>query len=157
MHCLCESGLPQIYFAKFATDEIIICSRMWDKGIKTEIFRVRTESWILKKVLKFAQQFSRPGKAQKIDIKSWKEVKSLDFLKATSALWVKFCFRFGHILINLVHTFAAHHKEALFLRLLRSLLITYLITDLESGKRNYCFGKSLEEVFNFGSKNLYKP
>ena len=27
------------------------------------IFRVRTESWILEKVLKFAQQFSRPGKS----------------------------------------------------------------------------------------------
>ena len=27
------------------------------------IFGVRTESWILEKVLKFAQQFSRPGKS----------------------------------------------------------------------------------------------
>ena len=60
---------------------------MWDKGIKTEIFRVRTESWILKKNLEIiAQQFSRPGKAQEIEMKSWKEVKSLDFLKATTAL-----------------------------------------------------------------------
>jgi len=34
--------------------------------------------------------------------------------------------------------------------------ITY--TSLESGKRNYCFGKSLEKVFlNFASKNLQVP
>ena len=43
-------------------------------------------------------------------------------------------------------------KEALFLQFfLRS-----LFDNLESGRRSYCFGKSLEKVLNFGSKNLYE-
>ena len=37
------------------------CAKVWKKC--KFIFRVRTESWILEKVLKFAQQFSRPGKS----------------------------------------------------------------------------------------------
>ena len=40
---------------------------------------------------------------------------------------------------------------------LRSLLITDLFDNLESGKRNYCLKKSLEKVLNSGSKNLCKP
>ena len=47
-------------------------------------------------------------------------------------------------------------KKAPFLRFSRSLLTTYLLTfSLEN--EVYCFGKSLEKVVNFGSKNLYGP
>ena len=35
--------------------------------------------------------------------------------------------------------------------------IDHLFDNLESGKTNYCLKKSLEEVLNFGSKNLCKP
>ena len=35
--------------------------------------------------------------------------------------------------------------------------VDHLFDNLESGKTNYCLKKSLEEVLNFGSKNLYKP
>ena len=45
---------------------------------------------------------------------------------------------------------AHHEKLALFLR-------KVFIDHMESGKRDYCFGKSLEEVLNFASKNLYEP
>ena len=45
-------------------------------------------------------------------------------------------------------------KKALFLHFLRSRLITYLIT---SSLGVNCFGKSLEKVLDFGSKNLYEP
>ena len=38
-----------------------------------------------RKSLKFAQQFSRPGKRLKVEIKSGKMVKSLDFFKATTS------------------------------------------------------------------------
>ena len=31
------------------------------------------------------------------------------------------------------------------------------ICNLESEKIGYCFGRSLEKVWNFGSKNLYQP
>ena len=42
--------------------------------------------------------------------------------------------------------------KALFLLFLRSL--AHLFDNCESGKRSYCFGKSLEKILNFGSKNL---
>ena len=32
--------------------------------------------------------------------------------------------------------------------------INHLFDNLESGKRNYSFGKSLEKVLHFGFKNL---
>ena len=62
-------------------------------------------------------------------LKSGKMVKSVGFFffKSTAASQVNF-FRFGQIVFNLARTFAAHHKEATFLGLLRSLLINYLIT-----------------------------
>ena len=40
-------------------------------------------------------------------------------------------------------------KKALFLRFLRSLLITDLFDNLESGKRNYCFGKKSGKSLEF--------
>ena len=35
--------------------------------------------------------------------------------------------------------------------------IAHLLVNLESGKIKYCFGKNLEKVLTFGSKNLYEP
>ena len=35
--------------------------------------------------------------------------------------------------------------------------IDHLCDNLESLRINYCFGKSLEKVLKFGSKNLYQP
>ena len=35
--------------------------------------------------------------------------------------------------------------------------INHLFDNLESGNRNYSFGKSLEKVLHFGFKNLYEP
>ena len=46
-------------------------------------------------------------------------------------------------------------KKAWFLPFSRSLLMTYYFDNIESEKIIYCFGKSLEKVLNFGSKNLY--
>ena len=47
-------------------------------------------------------------------------------------------------------------KKSLFLRFLRSLLITDLFDNLESGKRNYCFGKKSWKVLKFISWYLCK-
>ena len=47
-------------------------------------------------------------------------------------------------------------KKALFLRFSK-VSVEDLFDNLESGKRNYCFGKSLEKVLNCGSKNRYEP
>ena len=54
-------------------------------------------------------------------------VKSLEF--AYNKRFTSFFFRFGQILFNLARMFAAQHEKKLCsLLLLRSLLITYLIT-----------------------------
>ena len=54
---------------------------------------------------------------------------------------------------NLIKSRLHFVEKILFLRFLRSLLTTYMYFDnLESGKRNYSFGKILEEVLNFRSK-----
>ena len=47
------------------TFDILIEKKQMRQSLKKckFIFGVRTESWILEKVLKFAQQFSRPGKS----------------------------------------------------------------------------------------------
>ena len=47
-------------------------------------------------------------------------------------------------------------KKRLFLRFLRSLLITYLISS-NLKKEIIALEKSVEKVLNFGSKNLYEP
>ena len=47
-------------------------------------------------------------------------------------------------------------KKALFLRFLRCLLITDLYHNLESGKRNYCFGKKSGKSLEFISWYLCK-
>ena len=63
--------------------------------------------------------------------KSGKMLKSLEFFffsNLQQELYKWFFFRFGQILFNLVHTFSLHREKSLFLRFLRSVLITYLIT-----------------------------
>ena len=49
-------------------------------------------------------------------------------------------------------------EKALFLRFsFFKVSFDHLFDNLESGKINYCFGKSLEKVFFFWIKNLYEP
>ena len=48
-------------------------------------------------------------------------------------------------------------EKALFLRFFFKVSIDHLFDNLESGKINYCFGKSLEKVLNFGSKICTNP
>ena len=58
--------------------------------------------------------------------------------------------------LNLPRTFAVYHEKS-FVPTFLKVYIDHLFDNLESGKRNYCFGKSLEKALNFGSKYLYKP
>ena len=90
--------------------------------------RVRTESWILEKVLKFAQHFPDLGKVWKIEEKSWKNgKKSCVFLKAVQEVLQK---GFFFVLVKSYSISPACHGKsfapAFFF--LRSLLISYLIT-----------------------------
>ena len=102
--------------------------------------RIRIESWILEKVLKWiCPAFSRPGKSLVNRDQVWKNGRVLSFFKApTSQLYIFFFF-FILVIFNFICTFA--EKKALLLRCLRSLLVPYLIAlSLEKEK----FWKSLE-------------
>ena len=93
-------------------------------------FTIHTESWILAKVLKFAQRFSRPEKSLEIEMKSGKMIKSPKFFfvfKATTrALEVKL-FQFVLVKFWSISPVCLQRikRKALFLRLSKSLLITY--------------------------------
>ena len=53
-------------------------------------------------------------------------------------------------------TFAVRHEKSLVPAFFK-VSIDHLFVFLVSGKKVYCFRKSLEKVVNFGSKNLYEP
>ena len=136
------------------------------KGKRFESTPGFIQSWILEKVLKFAQQFFRPGKSLENRDKVWKNSKKSEF------------FPRGQIPFNLAHAKTFNHRMRisfiiLYVRIAPwlpcicsaswkkfdscvSLLTTYLLT-LSLEKIKHCFGKSLEKVLNFGSKNLYEP
>ena len=103
--------------------------------------------------MKFAQQFSRPGKSLE---NKWEKVLSFFFQSYGK------CFRSETFSVlvksySFSRVFAAHHaKSFVWLHFFMSPFITYLITfNLE--KEIIVLEKSLEKVLNFGSKNLYEP
>ena len=119
-------------------------------------YRVCTQSWILEKVLKFAENFPDPEKVWKIEVKSWKNSKkSRFFFKLQQVLnkWNVFCA--GQMLLNLAcHCGKSFVPAFFFFIILRSLLITYLITlSLE----NDISEKVWRKVLNFGSKICMNP
>ena len=100
--------------------------------------RVRTESWILEKVLKFVQLFSRPGKVWKIEMKSAKEWKSLElFFKDTTSVykWIFLLF-LSNLIYPCSYVCSTPQKKLLFLRFKVSIDRKKI-----DGKRS---GKSLE-------------
>ena len=108
--------------------------------------RVRTESWILggEKVWKFAQQFSDLEKDWKMELMSGKMVKSLDiFFKATaSASLVELFFVLGKSYAMSPLSLRRIMIIALFVPFLE-VSIDNLFDNLDSGKRNYYFGKKV--------------
>ena len=108
-----------------------------------------TESWILEKVSKFTQQFSKPG----VEVKTWKNGKSLKLCwKLQQVLHKWNFFRFGQILFNLAWMSGKKLYPVFF-----KVSIDHLFDNLESEKVNYCFGKGLEKVLNFGWKICTNP
>ena len=75
--------------------------------------RVRTESWILEKDLKFPQQFSRHEKVWKMEINSRKNgKKSWVFFKATtSALKVNFFSFWSNLIQSCPYVYSASWKK----------------------------------------------
>ena len=66
-------------------------------------------------------------------------------------------FRFGQILFNLVHILMAHHEKELCSCILKSILITYLITFKSLEKEIVVLEKSLKKILSYRSKNLCEP
>ena len=107
-----------------------------------------TESWILAKVLKFAQQFFRPGNCLENRDKFWKNgKKSQGFFFQRYNLQVNF---FSNLIQSWQYVCSASWKKlcSCFFRV----YIDHLLITLSLEKT--LFGK---KVLNFGSKNLYKP
>ena len=115
--------------------------------------KVHTESWILVKILKFAQQFSRPGKSlengdkvQKNGGKSW-------FFFTFQCYNKCFISEFFSFWSNLIQSHPVHLQS--IMKTLCSCVFLRSLSSLE--KEIIVLEKSLEKVLNFGSKNLYKP
>ena len=105
--------------------------------------------FVLSLELLFAQQFSRPGKRLQNGDKVWTNGKKnwvfLFFKAATSALEVNFCFSFWS---NLARLFAAYLKKAFFFFVFK-VSTDHLFDNLESEKRNNCFGKKSGKRLGF--------
>ena len=80
-----------------------------------------------------------------MELKSGKMVKSLDIFFVLVKSYSMSSLRLQRIV-----------KKALFLPFLE-VSIDHLFDNLESGKKIIILEKSLENVLNFGSKNLYEP
>ena len=142
----------QIFFlVSFAANKcntlISISSQVFNTGF--------VQSWILEKGLKFAKQFSRPGQSLENGDKVWKNgKKSFFFSKLQQVLYKWNLFRFGQILFNLDHTFAAHHERS-FVPAFLKVSIDHLFDNLSLEKEIIVLEKSMEKILNFESKNLY--
>ena len=102
--------------------------------------RVPTESWILEKVLTFAQQFSRPGKSLENGDKIWKNAFFQSYSKCfISAIFVVLVKSYS---VSAVRLQRIMKKKALFLGFFK-VYIDHLFDNLESGKKNHCFGKKV--------------
>ena len=109
--------------------------------------------------LLFAQQFSRPGKVWKMEIKSEQMVKSVDVFFFQS---YNKCFKGEFLFFILVKSYSISPvclqrtwKKLCFF--VFKVSTDHLFDNLESEKRNIIvLGKSPENVLEFGSKNLYE-
>ena len=108
-----------------------------------------TESWILEKVSKFTQQFSKPG----VEVKTWKNGKSLKLFWKLQQVLHKWNF------FVLVKSYSILHgcQGKSFIPVFFKVSIDHLFDNLESEKVNHCFGKGLEKVLNFGWKICMNP
>ena len=105
--------------------------------------RVRTESWIPEKVLKFAQQFSRSGKRLENRDIVWKNgKKSWVFFQSYNRCFINVLFFLLSFWSNLIQSrpYVCILKTS-FVPAFFKVCINHLFDSLESGKRNDCFGK----------------
>ena len=106
----------------------------------------------LKKSWNLPCNFLDLEKVWKIEIKSSKKI--IFFFKLQKVLYKWNFFPVGQIIFNLACSVSLIKLCSYsFLKV----SFAHLFDNCESGKRSYCFGKSLEKIWNFGSKNLFKP
>ena len=97
--------------------------------------RVRTKSWIPEKVLKFAQQFSRSGKRLENRDIVWKNgKKSWVFFQSYNRCFISVLFFLLSFWSNLI-------QSRPYVCIVKTSFVFHLFDNLESGKRNDCFGK----------------
>ena len=120
---------------------LILVARSMRKG------RVLTESKILEKIFKFAQQLSRPGKSLENWAKVLKNGKKFEFfLSCSKCKWIFFFVLLKSYSISPVRL-QRIVKKALFLCFFLKRSIDHLFDNLESGKKLLFWkksGKSLE-------------
>ena len=110
----------------------------------------------LKKSWNLPNNFPDLKKVWKIKTKSGKMVQILEFFffKATTSAIHEFFF---FVLVESYSTSPVRLHclmKKSFVPAFFKVSINHLFDNLESGKRNYSFGKSLEKVLHFGFKNL---
>ena len=72
--------------------------------------------------------------------------------------FISFFFTFGQILFNLARMFAAQQEKRFVPCVFFKVSTDHLFDNLESGKRNYCFGKKVgKKSWILGPTNLYEP
>ena len=79
-------------------------------------------------------------KVWKIERKSSEMVKVVSFFESYNKCFISEFFCFGHTLFNLARMFGADHEKN-FVPAFFKVSIDQRLDNLESGKRNYCFGK----------------
>ena len=109
----------------------------------------------LKKSWNLPCNFLDLEKVWKIEIKSSKKIKFF-FQATTSALQVKFFSCWSNHFQSCLYVCSVSLIKLCSCSFLK-VSFAHLFDNCESGKRSYCFGKSLEKIWNFGSKNLFKP
>ena len=80
-------------------------------------------------------------------------VKSLEFFQSYNKCFISEFFALWSNPIQSRRVFAVH-REKRFVPVFLKICIDHLFDNLESGKRDNCFGKRSGIVLNFGSKNL---
>ena len=109
----------------------------------------------LKKSWNLPCNFLDLEKVWKIEIKSSKKIK-IFFQATTSALQLKFFSCWSNHFQSCLYVCSVSLIKLCSCSFLK-VSLAHLFDNCESGKRSYCFGKSLEKIWNFGSKNLFQP
>ena len=135
-------------FPVFVCTHELHIRQWWEDTGFVQSLEVLEKSWHL------PNNFPDLQKVWKMEIKSGKML----FWKLQQVLYKWNYRRFGQILFNLACTFAAHHEMKSFVpAVFFKDYIDHLFDNLESGKRNHCFGITVWKNLNFETKKLYEP